>query len=191
MTEEVIKSLHELLQNHTCTLKKASLDDKNKKYMCESTMKVVHFDKMPNEYAKGRGWNGVPKSNDALYVDAQGKWYFVEFKNGKVCKDDIYRKIYDSLIMLIEWKIIPNFDFCRKNINYILVYNEGKYGKIQESVSREENYGYFMKLAKQEERLFDVDKFEKYLFNETHTYTQNLFMENFVRPMEQEEGVIP
>lgn len=157
--------------------------------MCQSTMKVVNFDKIPNEYARGREWNGVPKSNDALYIDTQNKWYFIEFKNGTIQKDEIYRKLYDSLIMLMEWKIIPDFDFIRRNINYILVYNEGKYGKVQKSPAREQNYGYFMSLAKQEEKLFEIDKFEKYLFNETHTYTQNLFEEKFVLPKEREERI--
>lgn len=190
MREEVINTLPEILKKYTCTLKKASMDTTNKSQMCESKLIVVNFDKIPNEFARGKGWSGVPKSNDVLYVDVHGKWYFVEFKNGTIQKDEIYRKIYDSLIMLIEWKIIPDFDFIRENVIYILVYNEKKYGKIQESPAREENYSYFMGLAKQEKRLFEVDKFEKYLFNETHTYTQCLFNEKFVLPKEQEEGLI-
>lgn len=67
----------------------------------------------------------------------------------------------ESLIMLVEWGVIPDFDFCRTNINYILVYNEGKYGKIE--------------------------KFEKYLFENTHTYTQSVFQEKFVATIESEE----
>ena len=78
-------------------------------------------------------------------------------------------------------------ELCRENINYILVYNEGKYGKAQKSAAREQNYNYFMKLAQQEERLFEIDKFEKYLFNKTHTYTKRQFEEFFVQPKEQEE----
>lgn len=187
MTEEVLNSLPEILQKYTCTLKKASLDETNKEYMCESNMKVVHFDKIPNEYARGKGWIGVPSSNDALYISAQGKWYFIEFKNGEVKKEQIYRKLYDSLIMLMEWGIIPNFDFIRENINYILVYNSKKYEKIPESPAREQNYAYIRGLAGQEKKLFEVDKFEKYLFNETHTYTKKLFENYFVVPMEQEE----
>lgn len=187
MIKEVIDYLPEVLKKHTCTLKKASTDTTNQTCMCESQMKVIDFDKIPNEYARGKGWNGVPKSNDALYVDALGKWYFIEFKNGSVHKDEIYRKIYDSFIMLMEWKIIPNFDFCRNNVEYILVYNEGKYGTVQESSARAQNYNYFLDLAEQEERLFDVDKFEKYLFHETHTYTPNNFAKKFVYLKEQEE----
>ena len=126
MTEEVVYSLPQVLKNHICTLKKASMDTTKKEPMCESLIKVVDFDKIPNEFARGKGWNGVPKSNDALYVDIRGKWYFIEFKNGTIHKEEIFRKLYDSIIMLVEWGIIPDFEFIRRNINYILVYKKGK-----------------------------------------------------------------
>lgn len=187
MTEEVISKLPEELREYICTLKKASTDTSNKEPMCESLIKVVNFDKIPNKYSRGRGWSGVPKSNDALYIDIQGQWFFIEFKNGEVHKDDIYRKLYDSLIMLMEWGIIPDFDFIRENINYILVFNEGQYKKVQQSSSRDQTYGYIMNLAQQEKRLFDIDKFEKYLFKETHTYTKREFDDNFVKIKEKEE----
>lgn len=187
MTEEVIDKLPKQLKKYICTLKSASMDTTNRKSMCESSIKIIDFDKVPNEYSRKKGWNGVPKSNDALYIDIEGKWYFIEFKNGSIQKDEIYRKLYDSLIMLVEWNIIPNFEFIRKNVNYILVYNGGKYGNIPFSQSLEENYHYFMRLARQEERLFGIEKFEGYLFNETHTYTQSLFENNFIKPKEKEE----
>ena len=190
MTEEVINKLPEELKRHICKLKKASKDSSNNEVMCESILKVIHFDKIPQEYSCKRGLRNLPKSNDALYIDIYGKWYFIEFKNGSVEKDDIYRKLYDSLIMLMECGIIPDFDFIRKNIRYILVYNGKKYGKVQESPARDQNYGYFMSLAEQEERLFGIDKFEEYLFEEVYTYTKSLFESNFVRIKEQEEGFI-
>lgn len=92
--------------------------------------------------------------------------------------------------MLVEWGIIPDFEFVRSNVNYILVYKKEKYGKIQESLSRELTYGYFMELAEEEEKLFGVDKLEGYLFRETHTYTQSLFEKNFIQPKEDEEGIV-
>lgn len=189
MTEAVINNLPELLRKHLCTLKKASMDTTNRQAMCESKIMVVNFDKIPNEYASGRGWSGVPKSNDALYIDTKNKWFFVEFKNGTVKKDEIYRKIYDSLIMLVELGLIPNLDFARNNINYILVYNEEKTSKCPPSESRDITYGYFGKLAQTEKRLFDIDKFEKYLFHETHTYTKELFQEKFIDQKEKEECI--
>ena len=89
--------------------------------------------------------------------------------------------------MLMEWGIIPDINYIRENIEYILVYNSDKYGKDQEAPARERTYSYIMGLAEQEERLFDIDKLEKYLFRHTHTYTKAQFEESFVRPMEQEE----
>lgn len=142
MIEAVVNTLPEILKKHICTLKRASFDETNGIFMCESEMKVVHFDKIPKDYARGRGWDGVPSSNDALYITSRGKWYFIEFKNGTVKKEQIFRKIYDSLIMLLELKIIPDIDFIRKNISYILVYNSGKAGKIPESSGRVKNYSY-------------------------------------------------
>lgn len=189
MTEEIKKLLPEILRKHICTLKKASLDDANREYMCESRLEVVDFDKIPQEYARGKGWSGVPSSNDALYISPDQEWYFIEFKNGEVKKDQVYKKMYDSLVMLLEMKIVPDFEFIRNKISYILVYNALKYTKVPDSPGRNQNYSYFFRLAEQEERLFDIDKFEKYLFAETHTYTQSLFEEKFIMPMENEEGL--
>ena len=188
MTKDVIEQLPEQLKKYLCPIKKASKDTTNKIPMSESTLEVVDFDKIPNEYARGRGWQGVPNSNDALYIDINGKCFFIEFKNGSIKKEEIYRKIYDSLIMLMEWEIIPDFDFVRKNINYILVYNEGKYNNIQNSIARDRNYDYFRKLANKESCLFGIDKFEKYLFDEAHTYTQDEFKRRFIQLKEREES---
>ena len=44
-----------------------------------------------------------------------------------------------------------------------------------------------MGLAQQEEKLFNIDKFEKYLFRKTHTYTKSLFERDFIQIKEQEE----
>lgn len=190
MTEKIKNGLHPTLRAHICKLERASRDTTNAEPMCTSQIEVVNFDKIPVGYVRGKGWGNVPKSNDALYIDAQKKWHFIEFKNGEVKKGDIYRKLYDSLIMLLESNIIPNFDFSRENIDYILVYNSDKYGKDQEVPARVQTYSYIMGLAEQEERLFDIDKFEKYLFRKTHTYTKAQFEERFVRPMETEENSI-
>lgn len=187
MTEATIDKLPELLKNHISTLKKASCDETNGAYMTESALKVVRLDKVPKEYAKGKGWSGIPQTNDALYISDTGKWFFIEFKNGAVQKAEIYRKLYDSLIMLLEEKIIPDYDFVRKAASYILVYNSDKYPVIPVSESRNLNYSYFSGLAKAEPRLFDVEKFEKYLFWQTHTYTKEQFERLFVTPTERQE----
>lgn len=189
MTEEVISKLPEILKQHICTVKKASLDDSNKNNMSESQLKVINFDKIPNEYARGKGWLGVPKSNDALYIEETGGWNFIEFKNGSIKYEDIYRKLYDSIIMMMEEKIIPDFQFIREHINYILVYNSDKYSKIQKSRSLDKIYNYTCQRAKKEEKLFGIENFEKYLFKETHTYSKEDFKLKFIEPMEKREGL--
>jgi hypothetical protein len=190
MTEEDIEKLPEILKDYICTLKRASLDTTNKQYMCESTIKVVNFDKIPNAYAKGKGWKSVPNSNDALYISFKDTWYFIEFKNGSIDKADLYRKIYDSVIMLLEMNIIPDIEFVRKNIEFILVYNSEKYGKIKPSPARDANFNYILRRAGQEEKLFQVEKLEQYLLKETHTYTKELFNEKFVKPIEIAENAL-
>ena len=55
MTEEVINELPEELKKHVCKLKKASKDDSNGEAMCESFLKVIHFDKISKEYSVKRG----------------------------------------------------------------------------------------------------------------------------------------
>ncbi len=187
MTEDIMNNLPDVFKDHVCTLKKASLDTCNKLSMCESSLSVIHYDKIPNEYCRGKGWSFVPKSNDALYICKNGYWYFIEFKNGSIDKSDLYRKLYDSIIMLIDLNVIPNFDFSRDKIIYILVYNSIKYTKVQESEGRSENFSYIMGLARKEETLFDIEKFQKYLFKETHTYSKEVFHKKFVNLMEADE----
>jgi len=190
MTEEVINGLSEILKKHICTIKRASLDDSRKETMTESKLKVINFDKIPNEFSRGRGWAYVPCSNDALYITNERKCFFIEFKNGSIEKSGLYRKIYDSIIMLIELGVVPDFQYIRDNFNYILVYNSEKCPQIQKSESRSENYSYILNLAKTEKRLFEIDKFEGYLFKKTHTYDKEEFEDKFIEPMERQEGLV-
>mgnify|MGYP003226723610 FL=1 len=108
------------MQSMTATLKHCSKDDASSDYMTESRLLAVNFDRFSKYYCQVVKMAQQPKTNDALYCTEDGKWYFVEFKNGSIKKDEIYRKIYDSLIMLIEAGMIPDYQFSRENISYIL-----------------------------------------------------------------------
>lgn len=187
MRDEVIEKLHDLFKSNIMPLYKTSKS--NDFHMVESDLTVVNFDKVPNEYSRGKSMRGVPKSNDALYIDEKNNWYFIEFKNGSVEKVDIYSKLYDSLIMLLEMKLVSDFDFCRTNISYILVYNDSKKDVVRESKSLKNIYGYVNDNAKTEEKLFGVERFDTYLVKETHTYTKKIFEEKFVKVMEEKEKV--
>ena len=86
-------------------------------------------------------------TNDAFVISSDNKWYFIEFKNGSVDKADLYRKIYDSLIILLELGLMPDYSCIRGTVNYILVYNSEKYGKIQASKARDMNFDYIIILV--------------------------------------------
>lgn len=187
MTEKVIDNLPEILKRHICAIRKTSLDDSKAVNMCDSELKVINFDKMPREYSMGKGWGNMPSSNDALYISEDGKWYFIEFKNGSVDKSDIFKKIYDSLVILIELGIIPDLQFIRDKVYYILVYNSDKYSKVPKPEHLSSNYSYIYRMAQQEEKLFGVEKFEGYLLKEVHTYTKELFKKEFIERMENQE----
>lgn len=181
------EKVQEILKSHMTTLKRTSKDMANTAYMCNSQIRVVNFDKIPREYAKRMGLSMLPCSNDALHLgeeDYPSKWCFIEFKNGTINVAEIYRKLYDSLIMLLELKCIPDIQYAREHMEYILVYNSREKKKLPESQSQSQIYGYLTERAKQERRLFGIDKFEGYLFDKTHTYSKQEFEDKFVTVME-------
>ena len=187
MTNEEIKRLSPIL-NHFATLKNTSKDITNNTYMTNSTLNVVDFDKVPKEYARGKDWPGVPKSNDALFIDGD-KWTFIEFKNGSIDKCEIFRKIYDSVIMLLESGAVRDFEFVRQKIAYILVYSGEKIQKWNYSDSRNSIYKHTSSLAKKEIVLFELDKLIGYLLSEVHTYTQEDFEVKFVKTIQCERAL--
>lgn len=149
--------------------------------MIDSDISVINFDKVSKEYSKTVKLNCLTKSVDAAYID-ENQWYFIEFKNGSVDKLDVHRKIYDSIIMMIEMGIKEEFKFFRNNATYILVLNK-KYG--QNSENRNRIYDYGKKRANEEIKFFELDKLEGYLVNKVHTYYVNEF-EQFIKIHEWE-----
>lgn len=188
MTDKILKELPEILVEYKCDIRKASRDDTNKQVMTESKIEVIDFDKIPNVYSRGRGWGAVPKSNDALYKDINGRWFFIEFKNGKFETADIYRKIYDSLIMLVDIGIVDNFEYIRNNFYYILVYNDQKNNKASKTEGLNMIYFNIQQRAQQEVKILGIGKLDGYLFKETHTYNKSQFENKFIRKVEQEES---
>ncbi len=92
--------------------------------------------------------------------------------------------------MLMELTGNNDFQFSRENVYYYLVYNQAKYSRVQQSVSRDANFKYVLERAKQERTLFGVDKLEQILFKEVHTYSKEMFEEKFVKPIEQYEQIV-
>ena len=159
-------------------------DSDEVKYMTHSEIKVVNFDEVKNEYIRDMKLPITPCSNDALYVDADKKYYLVEFKNGKMNKLKIYNvqnKIYDSLLIFCDI-VNQNISFCRENVSFILVYNEGK-NPLEEGKQENPRVAigkYFSAKANKKFIRFDLEKFRTLYFKDVDTFTEKEFEEKFI-----------
>lgn len=86
-------------------------------------LQAVNFDKVKENWYQERFPNQV-KSCDALYYH-DDNYYLLEFKTGKVNGLDVFRKIYDSIIGLMEHKKLT-LDECRRQLNVILIANHAE-----------------------------------------------------------------
>lgn len=189
MIKAVYDTLPEILKI-TCPLKESSKDSTHETSMTDSLLEVIDFDEVPKRYAREVRIRTLPKSNDALYVTKEKKWIFIEFKNGEVKKEEIYRKLYDSLLMLEELEI-ADWDFFRNHATYILVYNENVYceknTRLQKSQNRDDLYRHIRNRAETVRNLYEIRKLEGYLFEHAWTYNEEQFAEYFVKKYETEE----
>lgn len=209
-----------IIDEKQSTLEKTSCDehDKNteKKYMVHSQLTVCDFDKVKDWYISNKipFVRPTPKSNDALYFGEQ-ECYFIEFKNGTIdgkLNFEINKKIYDSLFILFDLQytdkngeLVNSISYTRKNMNYILVYNEEKYSEDRETMQTKEGkkrqkerrqegasksghrdklYKAIGRLAKDDFILFGLDQFENYFFKNVYTYTEKEFEQNFVNKIQ-------
>lgn len=179
--------LYPILNDNIESLKETSKDDSdtnNIQYMTTSEIAVVNFDLVKRSYVNGFGLSEeVATSVDAI-VPMKDGILFVEFKNGKVNNRNIKDKARDSLLIFLEI-IGKNITFSRSNIDFVVVYNIEKNplpnqitkGKLQETPSRIVIADFFIKKAKKELILFDLERYEKLYFRNIHTYSKEEFEE--------------
>ena len=178
----------EIFKKNLSTFKETSYDKDGKipRYMTDSEIQVVNFDKVKGNYIKGMNLSNTPCSNDALYLGEDKKFYFVEFKNGVMINPVVYNlhyKIYDSLLMFNDI-VNENISFCRQNMYYVLVYNEERNssvkGKKQEDSSKAVICKLIHKKADKKFVRFGLERFEKMYFKEVFTYTESEFENEFL-----------
>lgn len=183
---------YEIFKNSFTTLKRTSRDDGSGEwiYMTESDLQVVNYDKVMGKYGANVGISS-PCSNDALCINNENKRLtFIEFKNGKVKSYELDQKIYDSLLVFTDI-INEGISFTRKEMDYILVYNEDKNppdnaddrdkNHINDSESRCDIARILSEKGGKEFIRFGLNKFKGYCFKDVHTYTENEFEEKFVK----------
>jgi len=182
-----------MLAQFGCTLKEASADNHDSahvEYMTHSSLPVVSFDRVKDDYIKGLHAMKNPKSCDALYLSPQKDFFLIEFKNGVIGfpkNNDVKLKVYDSLLILLD-KLGKTIGFSRTGIELILVYNENvthppnqfddavtaysrSLDKIRKKVSR---------LAKSRLVHFGLYRYQNLYFREVYTYNKAEFQAEFV-----------
>ena len=167
-----------ILAKYLTTLQETSKDNHNNTaiYMTNSNLEVVNFDLVKNEYCKNLGLDNVASSVDALFFKEENI-YFIEFKNGRIEKNEVVKKMYDSLLMFsdISQKDISYF---RKHLHFILVYNDEKVKEddfvlrqkhhIQESYNRS-----FINSHIKIKNKYDFAKYQELYFKSVNMKTSN------------------
>lgn len=172
------------------TLKDTSYDDDNKEYMTYSTLEVVNFDKLKNQFQRGLRCERTLCSNDALFENHDGEIFMIEFKNGQIdskVKHQLHRKSYDSVLIHMHYDK-RDIRTIKENLNYILVYNEEKNPNIpgtNESISQSTSRNRFGETLASKANthfiLFGLNYFKGYIFKEVFTLTKKQFEEQFIQ----------
>lgn len=155
-------------------------DNKIVKNMTESKNIIISGDKLKNKYASKYNFSYMPSSVDAIYIFKNDDIYLIEFKNGSINSDKIYKKVYDTFIILLDINIIENIDFSRNNVSFLLVYNEDN--TSQANIENEVK----VKTGSYKDDLFGISNFQKYLFKESFACSKEDF-DKFIVPKFIEE----
>ena len=173
-----------IFSSNKMTLQDLSKDDSDKaniKYMTNSKVMAVDFDKAKTIFTNKLALSEeVADSVDAILQTDKGI-FFIEFKNGRMKneKPKVKSKIKDSLLIFGEITHTTIAD-TRKEIEFILVYNEEKnpmphQRKEYASPSCISIGKILHEKAKEEFVRFDLERNKGLYFRDVHTYTKEEF----------------
>ena len=178
MKNEIIEDIKQIISKFTqsrkinnleTTISIASYSTSNNEYMTNSDDIVINGDILKDIYNSKYNFNNRPKSADAIYKFENGNIYIIEFKNGKINnkeKLDIFKKAYDTFLILLDIGLIKNLDYSRNYAAYIVVYNKLK----NDEPNKDNIYKYFTKNAL---------TYKEYKFKDLNTLQEILFKESF------------
>jgi hypothetical protein len=167
----------QMLDEFGDTFERTSESDSQSIFMTKSQKRAVNFDKFKDSVVKKHTPKNKPRSCDALYRHSENEWFLIEFKNGKIKKREIMEKIFESLLLLTE-KLDKTIGFTRKNLTFILVYNEDI---SKEDETRRGLVKSIYKLTNSQFFPFGFDDFEKIYFKEVYEWNKKEFDSNFVK----------
>ena len=123
MTQNELSSLAKVIPElHTQTLGELSVNDQGERCLDErlpcSKLDAVGFDRVKEDWYDTLYFHQV-RSADALYKHGD-RYYLIEFKTGGVKNVDVHRKLYDSVIGLLEHRVLTLSE-CREYLQYVIV----------------------------------------------------------------------
>lgn len=190
----------DIFKNNMDLLYKTSCDDANEIYMIDMNCaiaqdRVINFDNVKIDFcgSYGKPPKSVFSSADTLiYSEVKRKFIFVEFKNGNT--KGVNKKLKDSLIIFANIAK-EDLDYCRKNFEYIVVYNydKNKDNITQKKKEKENKQGvdeyykegianklYKFRNDKDDELiLFGLDLMKDICVSNVHTYTVDEFIKYY------------
>lgn len=179
-------------------MREASLDDSDKNslfYLYNNrnnllNMSIVKLDDLTKyflSYMKDKhGLNNFEQTQavDAICIDRNNEWFFIEFKNRKYSDNisDIKKKGFKSLWLVSMMNSVAQTDlfgdndftdFARRHITYIMV------------VSREKNLNEYQRIKQSNKNLYTPNEFKKYIgyyYKDVYMFTEHelcKFIKNF------------
>ncbi|ASJ22232.1 hypothetical protein [Brachyspira hampsonii] len=198
MENKIIKDIKQIISNFTqnieinnleTTIRIASYSPSNNEYMTDADNIVINGDILKDIYNSKYNFNNRPKSADAVYKFENGNIYVIEFKNGKINnkeKLDIFKKAYDTFLILLDIGIIKNLNYSRNYATYIVVYNKLK----NDEPNKDNIYKYFAKnaLSYKEYKFKDLNTLQEILFKESFACTKENFNEYIIPELNKEQN---
>lgn len=171
-------------RKHTETLHSLSRDNSHEKFLTDSTIPAIGFDKVKKEYSDTLGLTETPCSVDAICLLENDSLVFIEFKNGRLNNTEIYglrKKVYDSLLIFQDISGI-SLTTLRSRATFVLVFRKDLNPKDDDNrqslsiaPSRDKIINQVFKLASKELIRFDLERFKSYCFKDVHTYSPEEF----------------
>lgn len=162
------------------------LSKNDKKELCVikggycDNLHAINFDQVKESWYDEKLWHQV-KSCDALYIHG-GIFYLIEFKTGDFANIDRHRKIYDSVIGLLEHNLL-SLDECRRRVQYVMVEKKlepsSAHLELQQYLERGQSepweYEISRSLLNQWQQKPDIRKLTNFLFHKAYALSPTDF----------------
>lgn len=133
--------------------------------MINEQFPVINYDDIAKQHCADNDYGDFYKSNDALFVDTNSKFYFIEFKSGKFKPKELRNKSTNSIILALDIGLAPSLRFFQDSVEYILVYELSALDKLNSNA---------------EGLVETAIRNQEWLYKKAIPYTSKLFKKKFL-----------